>query len=289
MGGATRWFIRDVQGHPWQVWRFQDQTVTPMGVTNPNFFTTEPGEDFYDCIRRQTPFSIDEFHETTLGAGEYYPRIARPLALAPRTTLWSKGVVSERDFIASARSQLTSLARRLQTICQTVQPSEKNLEVYGHEIRNLLILAATEAEMHWRGILNANGCELQRPNTRDYVKLIEPLRLLDYTITFHDFPDLQPIRPFAGWSMTNSLGWYNAYNGVKHNREGEFERGNLRDAFEAVSACIALQLAQFGPTALNAELLGFVAAGFPDWPIAEMYLSPMTSPDWTSVNHPALR
>lgn len=65
--------------------------------------------------------------------------------------------MAEKDYLASARSQLTSLARKLETICQTVQPSEKNLDVYGHEIRNLLILAATEAEMHWRGILTANG------------------------------------------------------------------------------------------------------------------------------------
>ena len=270
-----------------------------MRVTNPesgpgSHFTAEPGEDFFDCIRRHTPWMIDSFYEAALGPGEYYPRMARPLAEARQSMpmFWSGSVATEKDFIANARSQLTSLTRRLQTVCQTVQPSEKNLDVYGHEIRNLLILAATEAETHWRGVLVKNGYVLSRPNTNDYVKLIEPLKLLDYTITFRDFPNLQPVQPFAGWSSqapTNTLGWYDAYNKVKHNREDEFERGNLRHAFEAVSACIALQVAQFGLTALNAELLAFVAPTIPDWPIEEMYLSPMMSPDWASVSHPALK
>jgi len=167
-GGATRWFVRDhFEGQPRQIWRFQDQTATRMGVTNPErgagtFYGAEPGKDFYDCIRRQTPWLMDGvteglFYQATLGPGEYYPRMARPIALASEPMLWSPSVLKENDFVASARSQLTSLTRKLQTVCQTVQPSKKNLDVYGHEIRNLLIVAATEAEMHWRGILTLNG------------------------------------------------------------------------------------------------------------------------------------
>lgn len=110
---------------------------------------------------------------------------------------------------------------------------------------------------------------------------VEPVKVPDYAITFHDFPGLQPIRPFSGWTKTdptNTLGWYKACNGIKHNREGEFERGTLRHAFEAVSACIALQVGQFGPTALNSELLSLVDPKGPDWAIREMYLPLMTSP-----------
>ena len=91
-----------------------------------------------------------------------------------------------------------------------MQPSTKTLDVYGHEIRNLLILAATEVEMHWRGILTANGSSTSKFNTNEYIKLADALRLVDYAITFLDFPDLQLIRPFAGWSKadpTKSLGW----------------------------------------------------------------------------------
>lgn len=304
MSLEKRWYIRDhINGQPRQLWLFDDQTATRMDVTNPEmgagtFFRVEPGENIWDCIRRQTPWldpgvTEGRFHLMTLGPGKFYPRVARPIALAREPRLWSPSVLTDKSFVANARSQLTSLTRKLGTICQTVQPSEekKTLDVYGHEIRNLLILAATEVEMHWRGILTANGALPSRFNTNEYVKLAEPLKLPDYAVIFHDFPDLQRVQPFAGWSKANptdSLRWYAAYNGVKHNRESEFERGTLRCAFQAVSACIALLAAQFGPTALNAELSSTVSLTAPDWAIGEMYLPSVTSAEWTPVNLPCL-
>jgi hypothetical protein len=74
--------------------------------------------------------------------------------------------------------------------------------------------------------------------------------------------------------------------GVKHNREGEFERGTLRYAFEAVSGCIALLVAQFGPTAVDDGLSSLVGLTTPEWPIADRYLSGLKSTDWTPINHP---
>jgi hypothetical protein len=302
MSLEKRWYVRDrINGQPRQLWLFENHTATRIGVTNPEtgagtFFRALPGESFLDCLRRQTSWldpsvTAGRFHCMSLGPGKFFPRIARPLVLAREPRLWSSIVPADKAFVASARSQLTLLTRKLENICQTVQPSERTLNVYGHEIRNLLILAVTEVEMHCRGILTANGAQASQFNTNQYVKLAEPLRLSDYAISFRDFPDLQPVQPFSGWSRadpTRSLPWYAAYNGVKHNREGEFESGTLQCAFQAVSACIALMVAQFGPTALNVELSSTVSLTFPDWPIGEMYVSPMTSPDWTPVNLPGL-
>ncbi len=272
-----------------------------MGVGSPQtgvgtYFEAEPGEDIWDCIRRQTPWldscaTEGRFYKMACRPGEFFPRIARPIALAAEEVPWSPWIETDFAYVANSRNQLNLLVRRLGAICQTVQPSMKTLDVYGHEIRNLLILAATEVEMHCRGILTVNGSKASQFHSNDYVKLADPLKLLDYTVTFIDFPDLKSIRPFAGWEKsrpTKSLRWYEAYNGVKHNREGEFERGTLRHAFEAVSACIALFVAQFGPAALNAELSSLARVEVPHWPIDEMYLPGVTSADWVGVNCPSL-
>jgi hypothetical protein len=298
-GLEKRWYVRDpVAELPRQIWLLENQTAKNMSVFNPEtgpgtYFKADPGEDFLDCIRRQTPWldpgvTGGRFYPMTRGPGEFYPRIARPIALADEERLWSHIRAEDKAYVANARSQLTLLVRKLETICHIVQPSQKTLDVYGHEIRNLLILAATEAEMHWRGILTANGSSASKFNTNEYIKLADPLRLLDYAITFRDFPDLQSIRPFAGWSKadpTKTLGWYDAHNGVKHNRESEFERGTLRHAFESVSACIALLVAQFGPVALSAELSSFVGLEVPNWPIGEMYLP---GAELVPINYPGL-
>src|SRR5271166_5540495 len=164
---GERWYVRDhVAGQPRQVWLFVDQTATRIGVTNPEtgpgtYFKAQPGEDIWDCIRRQTPWlnpGVTEglFHPMALGPAEFYPRIARPIVLASEPSLWSPSVLTDKAYVAGARNQLTLLVRKLEVVCQTVQPSENTLKVYGNEIRNLLILAATEVEMHWRGILSAN-------------------------------------------------------------------------------------------------------------------------------------
>jgi len=111
-----------------------------------------------------------------------------------------------------------------------VQPAPETLSVHGHEIRNLLILAATEVEMHWRGILVAIG-RTAKFNTNEYVKLADVLGLPAFTVRFHPCPDIDPFSPFALWEATdptNSLPRFSAYLGVKHNREFEFERAIAR-------------------------------------------------------------
>jgi hypothetical protein len=87
---------------------------------------------------------------------------------------------------------------------------------------------------------------------------------------------------------TKSLGWYDAYNGVKHNREAEFACGTLQRAFEAVSACASLLIAQFGATALCRELSSFVHLDTPTWPVEEMYLPKLAEADWIPIGHPTL-
>lgn len=293
------WWVRDhVAGHPRSVWLITGGTATNTGVTNPesgpgSFFRAEPGEDIWAAMDRQTGWlkpgvTEGRFHKMTLGPGDFHPRMARPLVLTAHPRLWSPSSETEQAYIAGARGQLILLVRRLEAICQTVQPSERTLGVYGHEIRNLLILAATEAEMHWRGILKANGSAVAKPNSNQFVKLAGPLKLADYEVAFRDFPDLAPVRPFTGWvatDPTNSLGWYAAYHGVKHNREEEFERGTLESAFAAVSACLALMFAQFGLLALGSELFEYVDVRPPVWSIEDMYLSPTTEVGWTPTPH----
>jgi hypothetical protein len=131
MSSEARWYVRDhVAGRPRQVWRFADQTATRMGVANPEtgpgtYCKAEPGEDIWDCLRRQTPWlnpGVTEglFHPMALGPGEFYPRIARPNALAGQPMLWSPSILTDKAYAASARNQLTLLVRKLEVVCQTV-------------------------------------------------------------------------------------------------------------------------------------------------------------------------
>jgi hypothetical protein len=120
------------------------------------------------------------------------------------------------------------------------------------------------------------------------------MRLGEFAVSFPAYPWLAPVRPFSGWGGTDSpsedLSWYAAYNGVKHNREGEFERGTLAHVFEAVSAVLVMLCAQFGPHVIlrhHSDLSDFFyLEDVPRWPLMDVYVRPWNVPGWSPIPYP---
>ena len=189
------------------------------------------------------------------------------------------------------RGQLTALVRSLTQICQTIHPNKDTFSAYGHDIRNLLILSCTEVESHWRGILVANNVKKDRFTTVQYVKLLSAMQLHKYRIALPHYPWLEPLVPFAEWTPkapTKSLAWYNAYNHVKHDREGKFADAQLIHAINAVAACAILLCAQVGtPLALRprGEIGEFIQLlDAPTWAPNEVYTDRYEG--WAANNDP---
>jgi hypothetical protein len=164
VGNFVSYYIRTPQIGQAQIWKIEDATAIRIGVSNPEhgagtYFKAENGETIADAIRRQAsgwfePEGHNPFHKTDLDPGQFYPRMARPLD----TRFWDSpgfypGTLQARDQIATAQGQLIALAQQLERICQAVHPAARNMTAFGHEIRNVLILACTEVEAHWGAIL----------------------------------------------------------------------------------------------------------------------------------------
>lgn len=243
------------------VWRLDGQTAVKLGVHNPlknenSHVVVQPGEDLKRAMQRQLrawfnntgPCTLEEMK---LKPGLYYPRMARPsdqhMGESPGHCPNCHQFENE---IASTRGQLAWLKTRLEAICQCIHPIDGNMPAYGHEVRNLLILACTEVELQWKSVLAANGVLKDRYTTNDYVKLQQPMRLGEYSVSLPQFPWLPPFAPFANWGAsgrpTQDLVWYDAYNAVKHDREANFARASLDKAMQAVSACAVMLMAQVG-------------------------------------------
>lgn len=81
-------------------------------------------------------------------------------------------------------NQLSLLVERLENIFKTVNPDSDNLNVHGPEIRNLILLAATEAEAQMKGVLKANNYTTNKKhwNTNDFARLKAPLKLDNYSL-----------------------------------------------------------------------------------------------------------
>ncbi len=288
-------------------WEVTDTLAIRIGVPNAKTIVNAhvdaaPGQDIWDAVRKKLPalFIIpgDRFVKTTLEAGQYHPRIARPAA--------RHGCGGENAFCPSAqpldneltiaRSQFAVLLRQLHRICETVHPCPETFVSFGHDIRNLLILACTEVESQWRAVLMANGVQQARLTTSDYVKLAPVMRLSEYTLSFPQFPWLKARKPFAGWKSpknpTKDLPWFHAYNAVKHDRERNFNQATLENVFDAVSANAVMLVAQFGlgfafrMAPLIATPIEFEE--FAQWQPEEVYVHPEHGQSgfvWTATNY----
>lgn len=243
------------------LWEFDGQLAHRIGsanaADNPDAHVkVESGEELLEAMQRKHRALHERFgpctlHEMKHSAGQYYPRMARPRYQNHQDSPGSCPNSNEfENELASSRGQLVSLMHHLERICETIHPCEGTFTAFGHDIRNLLILACTEVEAHWRSVLVANGVDEPRFTTADYVKLAEPMRLGEYAISLPYYPWLDPLRPFENWDAagkpTKDLEWYDAYNAVKHNRVDNFDQAKLIYVFQAVSACAIMLCAQFG-------------------------------------------
>lgn len=287
------YFIRTYGMDQTELWRRNGATWEKPFSTASD--VTDFGRRAIWTINKNAGWSKREFKEMLVPPGKYYPRIWRPHYLPFGGPFERPLSAAETIYVADAKAQLTVFCRELDHICRSVHPDKATLGVYGHNIRNLLVSACTEAEMHWTGVLRANG-RAKAERTGDYVLLAKPLRLKDYHVRFWKYPQLGLLRPFARWRVggkpTQDLPWYNAYNLTKHDREAHFGNATLAQAFQAVAACATLIVAQFGlqnAIGIATELSGHLYFELtPEWKPQEQYISLFEQPqiDWEPISFP---
>jgi hypothetical protein len=240
-------------------------------------------------IRRQFGDTV-AFEASALPVGHYHPRIGRaPHSPPPQKVsqaAWSQAVQSARG-----------LFFRMRELFRYVEPAPKNHAAYGQEMRHLLILACTEVEAAWRGVLLENDPSLAASNrlsTNDYVRLAQPMRLAEWKVRLRDFPEYPAVSPFQGWSAaqpTASLAWYQAYQGAKHDRETNFDTANLEHVIGSLAGVFVMVAAQFGSWSARSDwfdigilqsvnarevaaVQDFAVIEPPKWSLAERYAPP---------------
>ena len=261
----------------------------------------------YDLGGRTVPAAVEYLYSgSSFGAwtsasspmklGAYHPRILRaetpwrrPQEHPPFDQIYGRQKAAS---LASARN----LFAQLNEVFRYIEPSTTTKDTYGDQLRSLLILACTEVESAWKAVLSANSVTPpKKPTTKDYVKLLAPMRLAEWGIGLVSYPDYPDVKPFATWDATEgktttSLPWYDAYNDTKHNREERLHRATLEHVIAAMVAVQVMYVAQFGwPQTLADEPLyrGFRLGAATTWSLEEVYLPPPRKGpdlgDWTAA------
>lgn len=247
--------------------------------------------------------------------GEYFPRI-----WLGTETPHPRDVGLLESWISTVRSSRMLFAH-LRDVFRVVEPTRSHSSVYSLELRQLLILACTEVESGWKAILQANGYKgsnrtSDRWTRKDYRRLLDPLGLDLYAVGLSTHPGYGDIQPFQSW-RENSLPWYDAYNTVKHDREGSLHEATLEHVIQAMAAVFIMTMAQFGRWTVEQDTYfnpdeftplryprgvmdpGAIEEGRTHNPpeIGDWYIRPLPSPadeqgqwpdKWRNAQHPAL-
>ena len=208
--------------------------------------------------------------------GERHPRIWRGD--------YSEPGQDERERFSGAVTSANVLLDRFRHVLRTIEPDQANRQAFGHEIRQLLILACTDVESAWKTILVENGyseAKNDRYSTNDYCKLRDVLKLEAWEVQLTMFRRYGAIAPFRGWDPekpTESLGWYADYNSTKHDRETNLPRANLANLISSIAGLYVMLAAQAGPKRLSRApyaILDFQVTHSPRWGLADEYVPPI--------------
>ena len=252
-------------------------------------------------LKSRNDMAGGQLHVPTLNYGEFHPCIARLWVVCPDWEIVpGSGTLHGYFFHHHARERRAAhiaallLFERLAELLEVIEPDAANAQAFGHASRQLLILACTEVEASWRGVLEANGYAGHGFNTHDYVKLLKPMRLAEWEVTLVHHSNWPAMRPFANWSATSptpTLSWYDAYNQVKHDREGKLSCASLKNVLDAMAAVVVMAWATFGELVICKESVPltalFRATARPCWLPNEVYYGPGLSTSsvhgWTPV------
>ncbi len=187
--------------------------------------------------------------------------------------------------------QIEIILDDLDSIFKVIAPHKKQSSVYGHAIRNVIMLACTELDSRMQHILINNSI---KPSGKyfqmtDYYKLKDSLRLDEYSLSFYRYGDLEVYSPFSTWEKNKELFWYKAYNKVKHNREDKYIDAKLYNAINAVMALCIIAIAQYGyRNDLWNERIGKIikVEKEPIWDLKDFYLARSDKRDYIHFSFP---
>lgn len=269
--------------HFWFLLRSGSSQIDVHDLENGNFLGTLDTNN-WDVAAKEvekwpTYPSNGALHASELGYGEFYPRVYRFSGNAgDYSSFFLEHHKHERT---TAHRAALLLFERMSELLEVIEPVDANSNAFGHANRQLLILACTEVEAAWRGVLDANSYPLNRWNTGDYVKLLKPMRLSEWEVKLMHSNCWPNMRPFGKWSEkspTQSLQWYHAYNLVKHDREDQLKEASLKNVIDAMAALTIMSWACFGESVICKESVPFAALFEPTqrpvWHATEMYYGP---------------
>jgi len=151
---------------------------------------------------------------------------------------------------------LLAIERDLDELSRYVEFDKKNFDCFSIEIARILLASGAEVDVVCKQICRAIDAQSAADNIYKYRSLIK-----------RGFPPIPQfvvllprfglrLKPWDEWNKANGVPfWWTAYNKIKHKRDSEYKRANLKNALNAVAGLFVMVLYLYRDKAQSGELL----------------------------------
>lgn len=138
------------------------------------------------------------------------------------------------------------IEKDLATIAESIELAEDNYNTYGPRLVQLILFTGSELDVALKDFAKVATAKhpssheaIDKPNMRNYIKMLEECAAEEFSsasaVFLHTGISLEPWSPLSDGESCE-LGWWKAYNEVKHRRNECYQKANLRTAIELVAA-----------------------------------------------------
>lgn len=149
-----------------------------------------------------------------------------------------------------------ALENDLAVLSRYVEFSNENFACYSLEIARILLSAASEVDVVSKQLcqkINTNSSASNIHQYRNEIKGSYPA-IPNFKVTMPRFG--LELTPWLNWNETEGVPeWWTAYNKVKHHRNTDFHRANLKNSLNAVGGLFIVTLHFYKEQAEDADLL----------------------------------
>lgn len=125
----------------------------------------------------------------------------------------------------------------LAKVSRYIEFAESNYDTYSIELAHLLLAAASEVDVVLKTLCNEVSPEIPHSGINKYRQTIQskqPSLIREYcTISRYGLK----LTPWVEWdrSSTSNPVWWRSYNRVKHHRDSDFKKANLKNVLNAMA------------------------------------------------------
>lgn len=143
----------------------------------------------------------------------------------------------------------------LQAVSRFIEPCENNYHTFSQELARLLLASASEADVLLKAICEqvSPGCGVSSIKGYESVVRKNIPQLFNFNLQIPKWG--LNLSPWSSWDVDTPPLWWTACNKVKHHRDREYHRANLKNTLNSVAALFTLNLYYHRRHAEQATLL----------------------------------